>query len=107
MLSEIKVNLDDLYKIKIEKEAPSGTIDVLEKTGWRVYPNPADEAIQIKSTDDLQWVEVSTVDGKVIGQYWPNVKQFVLATEQWPAGIYMVRFRTASQVGTVRLMIAH
>jgi photosystem II stability/assembly factor-like uncharacterized protein len=96
-----------LYKIKIEKEAPSGTIDVLEKTGWRVYPNPADEAVQMQSTDHLQWVEVSTVDGKVIAQYWPNVKQFVLTTEQWPAGIYMVRFRTASQVGTVRLMIAH
>ena len=86
-----------LYKIKIEKEAPSGDLDELAILGWRVYPNPADQIFQIQAFHAIAWVELSTADGKVVATFTPQSQQLIISTEQLPAGLYMLRFNTTKK----------
>jgi len=97
----------NLYKIKIDKEAPSGDLDELAILGWRVYPNPADQMIQMRALHTIAWAELCTADGKVVATFTPQSLQLIIPTEQLPAGLYILRFNTTKNVGTVRLMIAH
>jgi hypothetical protein len=72
-----------------------------------VYPNPADQMLQIQALHAITWAELSTADGKVVAMFTPQSKQLIIPTEQLPAGLYILRFNTTKNVGTVRLMIAH
>lgn len=98
--------LSNLYKIKIDKEVPTQGLDELNTIGWQLYPNPADGMVQIKSTSLIQRIEVTTVDGKVLGVYSPNSNQYELKTSEWQPGIYLLKYTSSRQTGQARLVIS-
>ena len=77
-----------------------------ETTKVALYPNPANEAVNILSEDGLQRITVCNLLGQQIEAFTLNgANHFVLNTSDYATGGYMVTITTEKGVTTQRLVV--
>jgi len=76
----------------------------VEPTPAILYPNPARDEIQIRSTDPITVIEILNVQGQL--ELWLDPKQHMMINEL-PAGIYYARiyFENSSKVEVEKLLV--
>ena len=71
-----------------------------------VYPNPARESVTILTDDELQSVTVTNLVGQtVVHNEVQGDNQFVLGTNSYPSGIYLLKISTKKGTATQRLVV--
>ncbi len=72
---------------------PSSLIDLHQNNAWSLFPNPANDFIQIESKSGLEILEISIFDGsgRLVKREMNGKK---LDVEELPIGIYAARIRT-------------
>jgi hypothetical protein len=70
---------------------PLGVKEVLEKLEVEIYPNPAKENINIKSTEPNCNIEIYASDGKMV-LHQKLVNSLTINVAEWQQGIYYVKF---------------
>lgn len=77
-----------------------------EETGWKVYPNPAQEVVKIETDQNALQLEVIDMNGKQMlltlteGNAEINVKSL-------PSGVYTLKILGQDKVTSFRLLIVH
>ncbi len=70
------------------------------------YPNPARESVTILADDELQSVTVTNLVGQtVVHNEVQGGNQFVLGTNSYPSGIYLLKISTKKGTATQRLVV--
>jgi hypothetical protein len=88
----------------------TGTAEIAHAS-LRVYPNPVKDALNIqlsaKHTSKLE-VEVIGVSGQVVSKQQfdlnSGLNQVQISTQQWQAGVYLVKIRSAAGFDVVRIV---
>jgi len=80
---------EDLATVVKEKELKSGFI---------VYPNPATDLIHINGRENIQSVQLLTVDGKTIRTIHAETPSLSISLEAVKEGLYFLRVQTESNV---------
>lgn len=77
-----------------------------ETVAVALYPNPTKDAVTLMADDDIQHIMVANLMGQTIDQHEVNgAKQFLLVTNKYPSGIYVINIVTKKGVATRRLMV--
>ena len=77
-----------------------------EENQVAIYPNPAQDAVNILTEDGLQRVEIYNLLGQAIETFEMNGEdQITIHTSQYNSGIYMVRITTESRVVSKQLIV--
>ena len=77
-----------------------------EETHVALYPNPAKESVTILAEDEIQSVVVTNLLGQTMSQYLvQGISQFVIDTEPYPSGIYLLRISTKKGSAIQRLVV--
>ena len=67
----------------------------IEKINTLIYPNPANDFIQLESESTILGVEIYSMLGqKVFTNQNIHENSYMLSTEQLESGMYMIRIRT-------------
>ena len=109
---DVTVTAGDLGVLLMGGE-PNSTVDAeLGQTNVRVFPNPASEVANVDITSERAGqatVRLLGVDGRVLThqtlELRPGTNRTTLATDQLPAGIYLVQVSGAELVSTVKLTV--
>ncbi len=70
-----------------------------------VYPNPARASVTILADDELQHVAVVNLIGQTLFQKEAQGNQFVLDTDAYPSGVYLLKISTKKGTATRRLVV--
>jgi len=114
--------LVQLYEgeITIQSNDPENSTLVVEVSGWGViydgiyentfgtivlYPNPAKDIAYIKSSDDIEKIQLISYSGQIILDQITVGKQFEINTSKFEAGIYFVKIFSSNNVITRKLVI--
>ena len=77
-----------------------------EENQVAIYPNPAQDAVNILTEDGLQRIEIYNLLGQAIETFEMNGEyQITIHTSQYNSGIYMVRITTESSVLSKQLIV--
>ena len=77
-----------------------------EENQVAIYPNPAQDAVNILTEDGLQRIEIYNLLGQAIETFEMNGEdQITIHTSQYNSGIYMVRITTESRVVSKQLIV--
>ena len=90
-----------LVRIEIKLAVPLGRQDRInrEDGSLRIYPNPAGNKVYIRSEQDLEWVELYDLSGRLLTRRHAKGRRFEMALDEVPRGIYL--FRISSSGATV------
>lgn len=69
-----------------------------------IYPNPAQEVLNLKATTNLNQVEIIDAYGNFVKRFNPNQTQFQLPIETLAQGIYYLKISTADSNVTERFV---
>ncbi|HOZ75138.1 MAG TPA: T9SS type A sorting domain-containing protein [Flavobacterium sp.] len=75
-----------------------------DKRAIAVYPNPANDRLNIAFADSLQSIAIVNTIGQMVATYQPNKKETSLDISGLQAGIYFVKINTASKQQTVKII---
>ncbi len=74
--------------------------------GWMFYPNPANDLVQLVSSDPMLAVTVTDLQGKQVAQYTPNgVLKMELDLSGLPAGLYLLQVQTPDFTQTQKVLL--
>ncbi len=59
-----------------------------------LYPNPANNMINIQSSEEISSVQIFDMFGKTIGSYEVTGNETTIGVNKWAAGIYVAKIRT-------------
>ena len=77
-----------------------------EENQVAIYPNPAQDAVNILTEDGLQRIEIYNLLGQAIETFEMNGEyQITIHTSQYNSGIYMVRITTERSVVSKQLIV--
>ena len=77
-----------------------------EETKVTLYPNPAKETVNIVAEDDIQNVTVVNLMGQTVARHETHgTRRFVLVTNDYPSGIYLLKIATKKGIATRRLVV--
>ncbi|MBQ6277076.1 MAG: T9SS type A sorting domain-containing protein, partial [Bacteroidales bacterium] len=89
----ITVTSDATY---IASFIPAVGIDESIATEIAIFPNPANDILNITSSETISEIEIVNVMGQVVERIEVNSDNVVCNVEDLKAGVYVVRIRTAS-----------
>lgn len=83
-------------------------IEELGLTAPFLYPNPANESVQVRwnSTAPFSLIEIKDVTGRTIRSYTASGNMETLSTQELPEGMYFVAVTCEGKTGVTRLVIA-
>jgi hypothetical protein len=77
-----------------------------EETKVALYPNPAKETVNIVAEDDIQNVTVVNLMGQTVARHETiGTRRFVLVTNDYPSGVYLLKTATKKGIATRRLVV--
>lgn len=85
---------DENLAIEIILEEASTGIDKTLASAITIFPNPANDWVEVNAADDLEVVEVFNLLGEVVRYYEPGSAQLRINTATLPTGIYILRIET-------------
>jgi hypothetical protein len=105
----------DLTKILCEPSSDTITITFpavgipdLTNNSVTLYPNPANDVVNVVSTNDIKTIEVLSYIGQTIySNKSVNLKTFQLNVSSFKAGVYFVKVTTVSGTRTTKITVTH
>ena len=81
-------------------------ITELTLADWSVFPNPATEYFDIRSSSAKQWsVRVFNSSGQIIMEKTMHSGQRRISVNGWPSGLYFIEVSSGSQVSVKKLLV--
>ncbi len=71
-----------------------------------IYPNPANNVLNINSTSNINRVEVYNMMGQMVGMYEANDVNTQINTTSFANGVYMVKINTENGTSTKKFTVA-
>jgi hypothetical protein len=85
---------NDCYEANPTRLNTTSTIAEIKQLSVKIYPNPAQEVLNLKATSNLNQVEIIDAYGNVVKRFNPNQTQFQLPIESLAQGIYYLNIKT-------------
>ncbi|MCX6247510.1 MAG: T9SS type A sorting domain-containing protein [Bacteroidetes bacterium] len=87
---------------------PAVGINDLTNSGLMIYPNPANEVVNVSSTSDIKTIEVHNFIGQMIySNNNVNLKKVELNVSTFKTGVYFVKVTTATGTRTTKVTVTH
>ena len=97
------------YKIRlVNKNLTTGVNDLKEQHSMNVYPNPANNVLNISFDDAIQTnVLLLDAQGKVVAETGGNAKSYILPINHLQEGMYFVKITSVDLSETKKVFIVH
>ena len=92
------------YEIASGDNSTNISIDS-DNTNILMYPNPTSTTINIRSSNIINYVSVSTIEGQVVKEYAPEKTTITINTDNLNAGIYILKVKTEQKTFTKKLVV--
>ncbi|MDL2262697.1 T9SS type A sorting domain-containing protein [Bacteroidales bacterium OttesenSCG-928-I21] len=101
------VNSESVEILQVSKKALSSYTAADEKNlaVTQVYPNPANDILNIISENNIDKLEVVNITGQTIVVETPNADNYTLNTSGYNSGIYFVKIFSAGKVTNHKIII--
>ena len=73
-------------------------INEVEENLVSVYPNPANNYINVNATSNIENVEVYTISGQKVGNFTANSTTTTISTANLTSGLYLMKIHTENGV---------
>lgn len=83
----------------------SGVEDMANKNGIKVYPNPANDYLNIKSSDEIKTVDVYNFTGQLLNSEVVHSFNKRLNISDLKKGMYVLRIETAEHKAVIRKIV--
>jgi hypothetical protein len=71
-----------------------------------LYPNPASDNVTVASSDlNIDFIEVMTVSGQLVGRHNVSDKLITIATNNWQAGVYFIKVYSNNNISILKLVV--
>lgn len=81
----------DCYEANPTRLNSTSNVAEIKNVSVKIYPNPAQEVLNLKATSNLNQVEIIDAYGNVVKRFNPNQEQFQLPIEPLAQGIYYLK----------------
>jgi Secretion system C-terminal sorting domain len=98
------------YAWGVDSTLSTGVADLaINKTGLRIYPNPASCYVNIVLDNHVQQgnIDVYNMTGQIIYQGSIAENEMILKTNNWPEGLYAVKINTDSESLSKCFVVSH
>lgn len=92
------------YSNDAEINVPVG-IGEIPAEAFSVYPNPANNQVNISSDLELKSVKIMNYTGQVVYSNFTAGNEFQINTSEFAAGVYVIQFETSEGTATSKLVI--
>ena len=75
-------------------------VDELSRQDVKLFPNPAQDQLQLSYSTPIQQVDIFNAEGELIFSETPDNEEASLQISQFPAGIYIVKITAEEQIIT-------
>lgn len=79
-------------------------LDKLSKINVRLFPNPATKSLQIEADNNIDKIDIYSVDGKLCWSTKLNQKEVKLDVSAFNSGLYLVRIQSQESTKTLRFV---
>lgn len=94
------------YFDDIQQSGPNSLSEFSKLDGVRSFPNPAKDQVTISSdSEQINTIILFDIQGREVLALQPNNQNVSMDVSALPSGLYVAQISTASQVGTLKLMI--
>ncbi len=76
-----------------------------ESETLRIYPNPAQNHINLEASELITRIRLYSIDGTLIKQSFPNSKNLQIAVGEFPAGLYLLETQTDNKLLIRKIII--
>lgn len=94
----------DCYEANPTRLNTTSNVAEIKNASVNIYPNPAQEVLNLKATINLNQVEIIDAYGNVVKRFNPNQTQFQIPIETLANGIYYLKINTADSNLTERFV---
>ena len=93
-------NCSDMFIMKIDDLyiGEGVGIDEVEGSAVSIYPNPANNVINVNATATIDNVEIYTIAGQKVGNYTANNTNTTISTANLTSGLYLMKIHTENGV---------
>lgn len=84
----------DCYEANPTRLNSTSNVAEIKNVSVKIYPNPAQEVLNLKATTNLNQVEIFDTFGNVVNRFNPNQAQFQIPIESLTQGIYYLKIKT-------------
>jgi len=95
---------NDCYAASPTRLNTTSNVAEIMNVSVKIYPNPAQEVLNLKSTINLNQIEIIDAYGNVVKRFNPNQAQFQLPIESLAQGIYYLKIKTVDSNLTERFV---
>ena len=100
-------NSSDMYMMKIDNLSVTALTGVeSHELNTTIFPNPANNVLNINSNSNINRVEVYNMMGQMIGMYNVNDLNTQINTNSFANGVYMVKIETENGTTTKKFTVA-
>ena len=100
-------NTNDIFLMKIDDiSVTPGTGVENHETTTSIYPNPANNVLNITSNENINHVEVFNMMGQMVGAYEANDVNTQINTTAFANGVYTVKIETENGTSTKKFTVA-
>ena len=100
-------NSTDMYMMKIDDLNVTPGVGVENhEVNTTIYPNPANNVLNINSTSNINRVEVYNMMGQLVGTYNANDVNTQINTSRFANGVYTVKIETENGTSTQKFTVA-
>ena len=93
-------NVTDMFRLNLDDVSITAGVGIAdaENNNVSVYPNPANNVINVNSTSNISNVEIYTITGQKVGDFTANSNHTAISTSNLTNGLYLMRIHTENGV---------
>lgn len=101
-------NVTDMFYMNIDNLSVTAGVGVENHDGLntKVYPNPANNVLNINATANINRVEIFNMMGQMVGSYTANDVNAQINTSSFANGVYTVKIETENGTSTKKFTVA-
>lgn len=101
-------NCTNMFILKIDDIYVGAGVGIneVEENAIAVYPNPANNVINVNATSNISNVEVYTITGQKVGDFTANSTNTRISTANLTTGLYLMRIHTDNGVINKKFSVA-
>lgn len=93
------------YEIPVTLDISSDINSLNAKIGVMTFPNPAKTELNVVANDQITKITVVDLSGKVINEFYPNMSNFKINTENFNSGLYILNVETEKSSSSQKIII--
>ena len=93
-------NVTDMFRLNLDDVSITAVVGIadVENNNVSIYPNPADNVINVNATSNISNVEVYTIAGQKVGDFTANSTNTAISTSNLTNGLYLMKIHTDNGV---------